>query len=369
MRRTGLAERMVIAGGGTGGHLFPGLAVAKEMKVLGWEEVHFVGTSKGIEARVLPKEGYPLHTITAEGFRGKGMRSAVALFKLVVGYFQSLRLLRGLRPQWVLGVGGYASLPGGLAAISLGIPLFLHEQNVICGLANRLLAPFAREVFLSYPGTKGLPKRARVLVTGNPVRRELLEAYGEPGFFGLSSGRKVVLVFGGSQGAKRINEAIMEDMALFSSHKNELAFIHQTGEGNDTDVREAYVQAGLEAYVAPFVYEMGRAYATAHLVVCRAGATTLAEVTALGKPSLLIPFPHAVGSHQLRNAKALEERGAGVVITEDKLTPGVLGERILNLIGNEEVLEDMGRKAREMGRPQAARDIAMRCQEVVGAGR
>jgi len=364
-----LAERAVIAGGGTGGHLFPGVAVAKELNALGWEDVHFVGTAKGIEVRVLPKEGYPLHTITAEGFRGRGIRSVRALFKLAIGYFQSLRLFRRLRPQWVLGVGGYASLPGGLAAISLGIPLFLHEQNVTCGLANRLLAPFAREVFLSYSGTRGLSKRARVRVTGNPVRRELLEAERDPGFFGLYPGKRVVLVFGGSQGAKRINEAITGDMALLSNHKDDLAFIHQTGEEYEREVREAYARGGLEAYVAPFIYEMGKAYATASLVVCRAGATTLAEVTALGRPSLLIPFPHAVGGHQLRNAKALEERGAGVVITEDELTPGVLGERVLSLIGNDEVLEDMAQKARGLGRPRAARDIAVRCQEVVGAGR
>lgn len=364
-----MTGRVVIAGGGTGGHLFPGVAVAKELEALGWEEVHFLGTAKGIEARVLPKEGYPLHTIAAEGFRGRGLRGIRALFKLVVGYFQSLSLFRKLRPQWVLGVGGYASLPGGLAAVSIGIPLFLHEQNVTCGLANWLLAPFAKEVFLSYSGTKGLPKRARVRVTGNPVRRELLEAERDPEFFGLSPGKKVVLVFGGSQGAKRINEAIIGDMALLSSYRDDLAFIHQTGEGYERGIREAYAQGGLEAYVAPFIYEMGKAYATANLVVCRAGATTLAELTALGKPSLLIPFPHAVGGHQLRNAKALEERGAGVVITEDELTPGVLGERILSLIGNDEALEDMAQKSKELGRPQAARDIAMRCQEVVGAGR
>jgi len=364
-----LAKRVVIAGGGTGGHLFPGVAVAKELKALGWEDVHFVGTAKGIEARVLPREGYPLHTITAEGFRGRGLRSVRALFKLVVGYFQSLSLFRRLRPQWVLGVGGYASLPGGLAAVSLGIPLFLHEQNVTCGLANRLLAPFAKEVFLSYSGTRGLPKRARVRVTGNPVRRELLEAKRDPKFFGLSPGKRVVFVFGGSQGAKRINEAIIGDMALLSSHKDDLAFIHQTGEGYDREVREAYARGGLEAYVALFIYEIGNAYATADLVVCRAGATTLAEVTALGKPSILIPFPYAVGGHQLRNAKALEERGAGVVITEDELTPGVLGERLLGLIGNDEVLKDMAQKAKELGRPQAARDIATRCLEVVGVER
>ncbi len=361
-----MTGRVIIAGGGTGGHLFPALAVAGELRELGIEEVHFVGTDRGIEARVLPREGYPLHTVAAEGFRGRGIRSLRAIGKLLLGYVQSIRLLRSLRPCCVLGMGGYASLSMGLAAATLRVPLFLHEQNVICGLANKLLFPFAREVFLSYPRTKGVHRRAKVRVTGNPVRKELLHAQEDPTFFGISPGKRVVLVFGGSQGARRINEAVVGSLGLLSEYKDDLAFIHQTGKGYEREIGEAYASAGIEAHVTPFIYEMGKAYATARLVVCRAGATTLAEVTALGKPCILIPFPHAAGAHQLQNAKALEEQGAAIVLTEDELAPAALGKMIVHLMANGEVLKSMAREARRLGRPQAAHEIAVRCLEAAG---
>jgi len=365
-----LPERVVMAGGGTGGHLFPAIAVARELEeMVPPAEVHFIGTSHGIEARILPREGYPLHLVEAEGFRGRGVRRAAALGKLAVGFRQSLRILRDLRPSWVLGVGGYASLPAGLAALVLRIPLFLHEQNATAGLANRILARRARRVFLSYSRTQGLPKGASTQVTGNPVRRELLGAGEEPAFFGLSPGRKVVLIFGGSQGARSINRAVVGDLGLMGDHRDKLAFIHQVGEGMVKEVEEAYARWGLEAHITPFIYEMGKAYATAHLVVCRAGATTLAELTALGKPSILIPFPHAVGNHQLHNARALEEAGAAAVITESEFQEGLLGGKILELLFDDEKREAMAMAAGELGRPRAAQEIARSCWEVVSAGR
>ena len=365
-----MPERVVIAGGGTGGHLFPGIAVARELEEMDPPmEAHFMGTSHGIEARILPREGFPLHTVEAEGFRGRGLRRVAALWKLAVGFRQSIGVLRRLKPRWVLGVGGYASLPAGLAAVALRIPLFLHEQNATAGLANRILASWSRMVFLSYPQTRGIPKKAWVKVTGNPVRRELLESEADHGFFGLSLDRRVVLVFGGSQGARSINRALVEDLSLFREYRNQVAFIHQVGEGMVEEVRKAYARAGLEAHVTPFIYEMGKAYATASLVVCRAGATTLAEVTALGKPSILIPFPHAVGDHQLHNAKALEREGAALVITESEFQEGLLGGKIRGLLFQSDRLEEMAAAARSLGRPQAAREIAESCLEVVSAGR
>ena len=365
-----MPERVVMAGGGTGGHLFPAIAVARELEnITPSSEVHFIGTSHGIEARILPREGFSLHVVEAEGFRGRGIRRGMALWKLGVGFRQSLRILRDLRPRWVLGVGGYASLPAGLAAVALRIPLFLHEQNATAGLANRVLARWARMVFLSYPETRGMPKRAYVKVTGNPVRRELLNARADPEFFGLSPEKKVVLVFGGSQGARAINRTLVEDLGLFREHREKVAFIHQVGEGMVEEVKEAYTRAGLEAHVTPFIYDMGRAYATASLVVCRAGATTLAELTALGKPSILIPFPHAVGDHQLHNARALERAGAALVVTESEFQGGLLGGKILKLLFDEERLEEMSVAARGLGRPTAAREIAEGCWEVLSAGR
>ena len=363
-----MPERVVMAGGGTGGHLFPAIAVARELEAMEPPtEVHFIGTSHGIEARILPREGFPLHVVKAEGFRGRGLRKGAALWKLVVGFRQSLKILRELRPRWVLGVGGYASLPAGLAAVALRIPLFLHEQNAIPGLANRVLARWAREVFLSYPNTRGLPKKARTLVTGNPVRRELFGSSGDPAFFGLSQGKRVVLVFGGSQGARSINTALAGDLGLFQDYKERVAFIHQVGEGMVEEMKGIYEEMGLEAHVTPFIYDMGKAYATSCLVVCRAGATTLAEVTALGKPSILVPFPYAVGDHQLHNARALERAGAALVITESEFEPGLLGGKILKLLFDDERLEAMGMEARKLGRPRAAGTIAERCWEVVSA--
>ncbi len=364
-----MPERVVMAGGGTGGHLFPAIAVARELEdMVPAVEVHFIGTFHGIEARILPREGFPLHVVEAEGFRGRGLRRGVALLKLIVGFRQSLRILRVVRPRWVLGVGGYASLPAGLAAVALRIPLFLHEQNAVPGLANRVLSRWAREVFLSYPRTKGLSQRARTRVTGNPVRRELAGVSRDPAFFGIGRDKRVVLVFGGSQGAKSINRALMGDLGLFEEHRERMAFIHQVGEGMVEEVKETYERVGLEAHVTPFIHEMGKAYATAHLVVCRAGATTLAEVTVLGKPSILIPFPHAVGDHQLHNARALEAAGAALVITELEFEPGLLGGKILSLLFDDSGLEAMGMEARKLGKPRAARAIAERCWEVVGAG-
>jgi len=358
-----------MAGGGTGGHLFPALAVVKELEELYPCEAHFVGTSRGIEADIIPGEGYPLHTIVAEGFRGRGIRKLRALGKVVVGFCQSLTLIFRLKPLFVLGVGGYASLPVGLAAFFSRRPLFLHEQNAVPGLANRLLAPLAKRFFLTYSSTASYLGKANTLVTGNPVRRELFLGRRDPSRFDLPDSSKVVLIFGGSQGARSINEAIIDDLKVFKEHRNDIAFIHQTGGTASKEVAEAYRREGLTAHVTPFIYDMAHAYATASLVVCRAGATTISEVTALGKPSILIPFPHAVGDHQLQNAKMLEKEGASQVLREEEMGPGVLGKRILELVFHEDRLAEMGGKALKLGRPEAGKEIAVKCwREAVGEG-
>lgn len=358
--------RLVVAGGGTGGHLFPGIAVAREMEKIAPLDVHFIGTSRGVEARVVPREGYTLHFVHAEGFRGRGVKSIRALLRSILGFIQSFKLMKRLRPSLVLGVGGYASLPPGLAAATARMHLLLHEQNIYLGLSNRLLLPFSTKILLSYDESLAYFKSDKAIVSGNPIRMELLEGERNPARFGIPDGRKVVFIFGGSQGSRLINRCLMEDLSLLTPYRDELAFIHQTGEVSREEVKKHYEANGFSAHVASFIYEMPHAYATADLVVCRAGATTLAELTALGKPSVLIPFSQAVGGHQEKNARALEERGGAVVVTERELLPGLLGEKIPSLIFDDGKLAKMAEKAKEMGKPRAAEVIAKICWEVIG---
>jgi UDP-N-acetylglucosamine--N-acetylmuramyl-(pentapeptide) pyrophosphoryl-undecaprenol N-acetylglucosamine transferase len=354
--------RLLIAGGGTGGHLFPGIAVAEEFLSRDpANEVLFVGTERGVESRVLPGLGYRLECIAASGIRGKGALSRFRGFGLLLyAYSQSRQLLRSFQPDVVLGVGGYASGPAVLAARGMQIPRFVHEQNAIPGMTNKILAHVAEQVFISLDESARFFPKDKVLLTGNPLRRQILDQVErqsvepraprpEPSFH--------LLVFGGSLGAHAVNEAMAAAAPLLGAWRNRLTITHQTGEKDQEAVSRAYREAGLAAEVVTFIDDMAAAYGRADLVVCRAGATTIAEVTACGKPCIFIPFPHAVDDHQRRNAEALLKKGACQMLLEVELSGKSLAAAIDGLLREPETIAEIGRQARSLARLDAARVI------------
>lgn len=371
--------RLLIAGGGTGGHLFPGIAVAEEFLTRDpANEVLFVGTERGVEAKVLPRLGYRLELISASGLRGKGgggLLKGAALF--LYSYSQSRHILREFAPDLVLGVGGYASAPVLMAARGMLIPRFVHEQNAYPGMANKILSRFAAEAYISLEESARFFPKAKTVLTGNPLRRQILDlvvAATPPcsqGSFppfdkgGLEGGFHL-LVFGGSLGAHSINLAMAGAAPLLAELRERLVITHQTGEKDRDEVAAAYAAAGLTAAVHPFIDDMAAAYRAADLVICRAGATTIAEVTACGKPCLFIPYPHAVDDHQRRNAEALLKKGAGEMLLERELTPAQLAATIGNFLANPEQLARIGESARGLGRLDAGRVIVDRMLNIIG---
>jgi UDP-N-acetylglucosamine--N-acetylmuramyl-(pentapeptide) pyrophosphoryl-undecaprenol N-acetylglucosamine transferase len=354
--------KLVVAGGGTGGHLFPGISVAEEFLARKDDnEVLFVGTGQGIESRVIPKLNLRLETISAAGVRGKrGLAQLKGLALFCYGYAQSREILKRFRPDLVLGVGGYAAAPLCLAARGMQIGFFIHEQNAIPGLTNRLLARFARKIFISLDEAEKFFAGGDVVLTGNPVRRAILEQFAQD-FQKLPAathGADVsLLVFGGSQGARSINRAFIDAAGYLAPLRERLTVVHQTGEHDRQEVDAAYRQAGLNATVLPFIDDMATAYRQADLVVCRGGATTIAEVTACGKPCLFIPFPHAVDDHQRKNAEALLKKDAGFMLLERELTGERLATMIRGVLDDPQRLAEVGRNARALARIDAAQVI------------
>ncbi|RME55369.1 MAG: undecaprenyldiphospho-muramoylpentapeptide beta-N-acetylglucosaminyltransferase [Deltaproteobacteria bacterium] len=349
--------KLVIAGGGTGGHLFPGIAVAEAWRQRApAPEVAFVGTKEGIESRILPDSPFPLYTIEIRGLKGKSAVEKIRnILKIPTSLRASLRLLGRLAPDVVLGVGGYASGPVVLAAWLRRIPCAIQEQNTHPGLTNRILAHFADRIFLAFEPEGARFPAAKCLVTGNPIRRTLLsppmKERGEEGGFTL-------LVFGGSQGARRINEAMIEILPQLAARG--VRIVHQTGRTDYERVERAYRDAGIPARIAtvtPFIDRMAEAYAAADLVVCRAGATTIAELTAIGRPAILVPYPHAAYDHQEKNARRLLEKGAARMILDRELTGKRLLDEILPLLESPETLRRISENARHLGHPEAADTI------------
>lgn len=351
--------RLLIAGGGTGGHLFPGIAVAEEFLAREkGNEVLFVGTWKGIEARVLPKLGYPLECITAAGIRGKGsIARAKGLAMFLYGYAQSRKILKEFKPDLVLGVGGYASAPALLAARGMQIPRFIHEQNAIPGFTNKMLSTVAERIFISLEESRKFFPAERTLLTGNPLRRQILDQVSASGEEVAADDAFHLLVFGGSLGAHRINLAMGEALPHLEAVKGRLRITHQTGENDLGEVTTVYEEQGFPAEPVAFIDSMADAYRWADLIVCRAGATTIAEVTACGKPCVFIPFPHAVDDHQRRNAEALLKCGAGQMIIEKELSGELLAKTIRELMDEPEKLRAIGDAARKLARLDAAQVI------------
>lgn len=354
--------RLLVAGGGTGGHLFPGIAVAEEFLARDpANEVLFVGTERGVEARLLPKLGYRLELIAAAGVRGKSLFGQLkGLAGLIYGYSQSRQILKAFKPDIVLGVGGYASAPVILAARGLLIPRFVHEQNAIPGMTNKLLSRLAALAFISLEESRKFFPQDTTLLTGNPLRKQILDevALQDPEPRATSPETPFhLLVFGGSLGAHSINITMAAAAPLLAQMSGTLSVTHQTGEKDFAEVAAAYRAAGVKANVVPFIDNMAVEYRAADLIVCRAGATTLAEVTACGKPCIFIPFPHAVDDHQRKNAEALLKCSAGFMLLERELTAESLAGQIKTLVADPVLLRDTGVNARAAARIDAARII------------
>jgi UDP-N-acetylglucosamine--N-acetylmuramyl-(pentapeptide) pyrophosphoryl-undecaprenol N-acetylglucosamine transferase len=360
--------RVVIAGGGTGGHLYPGLAVARELQSRRPDmEISFVGTAKGIEARVLPREGFALDVIRSGGIKGKSLLDrGRGAWLLPAGAWDAWRVLSHRRPQLVIGVGGYSSGPVVLVAAMRGIPTMVLEQNAVPGLTNRLLAPFVRAAAVTFESTQRF-FGSKAFVSGNPVRPEFLESVGPSTEAGADDRTSTasILVFGGSQGAHAINVAMVAAAPELAADPH-LRLTHQTGERDVEMVRAAYRQAGLPADVEPFLYDMGKRLQRADVIVCRAGATTLAEITAAGRASILIPLPTATDDHQRKNAEALAATGAADVLLQAEATGAELARRVKRLAGDREARARMARAARALARPDAARVIVDRALALVG---
>jgi len=365
--------RVIIAAGGTGGHLYPGVALAREFeRQMPGSEAIFVGTTRGLETKVVPKEGFELITIAARGVMGKGTGGAVQGLAMVpLGVAQCLAVCRKRRPDLAIGVGGYTSPPLILAAFLLGIKRVIVEPNVHPGVANRALSPIANLVFVSFADTAPYFGSAKTRIVGTPIRREFLEAPILPGGGNAEARGLTVLVLGGSQGARSINRAMVVALpALIAAHPG-LRVIHQTGERDYEDVASAYRAigaGGVSAEVVPFLYDMPRVFRQADLIVSRSGATTVAEITACGKPAILIPFPHAVHGHQERNARVLERAGAAQVIVDARLSGDVLANAISALLARPDRLREMERRSKALGHADAAQQVVAACRELVGAG-
>lgn len=353
--------KVIIAGGGTGGHLFPGLAVAEELKKRDrTKEVVFVGTTHGIEARVIPREGYPIKFLKAEGLVGKSLvKKARALGLFAVALVEALRILKTVKPSLVIGVGGYASVGMVLAAALKGIPTLIHEQNSVPGFANKFLAKFVDAVAATYQESLSAFPPEKTYLTGNPVRAPLLARDERKArtLFPLIAHKFTILVFGGSLGAHSINQAMIEALNYLLEMRQNIQFLHQTGERDAEAVTEAYRGKGFQGVVVPFIYQMAEAYTVADLVICRAGATTLAELTAVGRPAILIPYPYAASNHQEHNARKLEDMGAARVIPERKLSGEVLAGAIRELVRSAELRREMQRASTVFGRPDAAERV------------
>ncbi len=346
-----MSGMVLIMAGGTGGHVFPALAVARALRADGIA-VAWLGSRGGMEERVVQRDGIAFHGIRIRGLRGKGVTAwLLAPLRLAGAVAEALAVMIRLRPRVVLGMGGFAAGPGGLAAWLLRRPLVIHEQNAVAGWTNRLLARLARRVLGAYPNVLG-----SVEAVGNPVRPEIA-ALPAPGV--RLAGRKGplrVLVLGGSQGARALNATVPEALAQLPAGIA-VEVIHQTGVSEQAQTQQTYARLGVQAEVLAFIEDMATAYGWADLAVCRAGALTLAEVTAAGVGTVLVPYPHAVDDHQTRNAEYLVAAGAAVLQPQDSLTVAGLAELLALLLGNRDRLRDMALRARGLARPDATAEV------------
>ncbi|RJX16766.1 MAG: undecaprenyldiphospho-muramoylpentapeptide beta-N-acetylglucosaminyltransferase [Desulforudis sp.] len=359
--------RFLITGGGTGGHIYPALAVAGGLRDRHPEaEIIYVGTDRGLEAKLVPKAGFEFYAVPAQGLKRQlNLANLLVPWRAGKGYLMSRRLIRQFAPHVVVGTGGYVCGPVVMAASRQGIPTFIHEQNALPGLTNRLLSRFADRTAVTFvDAVKQFPPKARVILTGLPVRPEILQADRKTARKTLSIGEseQVLLSFGGSQGARSINKALIATVQHYAFQKGTRLF-HASGPKGYSELLDDLAARGLNieaipnVTIASYFYEIADLLAAADLVVCRAGASTLAEITVLGCPSILIPYPFATANHQEHNAQALARRGAAVAVRDSELDEGRLHETIVELLSNPHKLAALGRASREMGKPRALDNI------------
>ncbi|MGD8790282.1 MAG: undecaprenyldiphospho-muramoylpentapeptide beta-N-acetylglucosaminyltransferase [Burkholderiales bacterium] len=353
-----MSKTILIMAGGTGGHIFPALAVADDLKSRGWRVV-WLGSHAGMEAKIVPEQGYQTEWIRFGGLRGKGLvRAALLPLNLLIAFWQSARVIFRVRPDVVLGMGGYISFPGGMMAALFFRPLVVHEQNAVAGMANKVLATVADCLLTGFPGVF-----KRAICTGNPVRKAIYELPEPETRFADRAGALRLLVVGGSLGAKPLNETLPAALAILPESSRPQV-THQSGRQHLDSLRSAYREQGVEAEVVAFIDDMADAYACADLVVCRAGAITVAELAAAGVASILVPLPHAVDDHQAANARFLAERDAAVLIPQRELTPRRMADAIAGF--TRRGLCQMATRARELGRPDAASEVANQCVVMAG---
>ncbi|MEH6456108.1 MAG: undecaprenyldiphospho-muramoylpentapeptide beta-N-acetylglucosaminyltransferase [Cocleimonas sp.] len=358
---------VLITAGGTGGHVYPGLAVAKaliEQNI----PVIWMGTPKGLEARVIPEAGIEMVYLSVNGLRGKGLTTLLAApLQLAKALFQSIMIMFKVKPSAVLGMGGFVAGPGGLIAALMGKPVLIHEQNAIPGLTNKLLSNFSKKILEGFPGTfpASNSKKNKILGIGNPVRKDIAAIEAPSVRLGDRWGRVHVLVFGGSLGAQVLNEVI--PMALEEMPLDKRPIVrHQAGKNKDESTTSLYKKLGVNAEITPFIEDMAEAYEWADLVICRSGALTVAELAAAGVASVMVPYLHAVDDHQTANAKYLSESGAGILIPQKELHAESLSAVLTDLCGDRDKLIEMAIKARRLAKPQATEEVAALCAEYAG---
>ena len=362
------APLVLMMAGGTGGHVYPALAVALELVERGYR-IEWLGTARGLESRVVPDNGIPIHYLSVRGMRGKRLLDRVlGVFSLAVASLQALWLVLKLAPRCVVGMGGYASGPGGVAAWLLRKPLLVQEQNAVAGTTNRLLAPLANTVVAGFPGA--FPAAIDCEVLGNPVRRELLQAREETAYDFRGQRTPRVLVLGGSLGARPLNELLPAALAAYvdAAETSSVEVWHQTGAAHLETVTSAYAaHDGVTVRLSAFIEDMVAAYGWADLIVCRAGALTVAEIAIVGRPSILVPLPHAIDDHQTANARYLADRGAAISLRQAELDGAGLADQLRDLLGNPDRLRAMATAAREAGFPQATAAVSDACEALIHA--
>jgi len=357
-----MTDKILLMAGGTGGHVFPALAVAEELTARGFQ-VHWLGTSRGIETTLVEEAGYHLHSIDVEGLRGKALGSLLkAPWALLRALLQVRTLIKQLRPFCVLGFGGYVTGPGGLAAWLLRTPLIIHEQNAVAGTSNRLLARWARGIALGFPEVQGFAGRYRnkCRYIGNPLRKTLTTTAARPATQPLH-----LLVLGGSLGAQPINQLLPQALALLPEALRPQV-MHQAGQAHWKKTEEGYQKAGISAEVQPFIDDMASAYAWADLVIARSGALTVSELAATAKPALLLPLPHAIDDHQTHNARFLSEAGAARLLVQKNTDAKALAAQLGELLTQPPTLYQMGQRAKQLAKAEAAEALVDYCLTIAG---
>jgi len=359
--------RLLLTGGGTGGHLFPAVATAEELqRQLPDSEILFVGTRRKMDTHTLSQYGFNSESIISYGLKGKNVRSLIkAVATLPLSYVQAVKIIKRFRPDLIMGVGGYVTGPVVVAGKTCGIPTLIHEQNSIPGLANRKLGKIVDRVCLSLPGSEISFPFGKIVQTGNPIRKNILDLLAEEKMEKRAD-KLTLLVLGGSQGAEMVNRLVLEAF-LLKEYKlsSRMHLIHQTGEKDASKVAAAYAEAGINAEVRSFFEKMDEVYAQSDLLVTRAGATTLSEIAVLGKPAILIPYPYAADDHQTKNGEYYVQGGGALLYQEKDLSGTVLAECIDGLIGDSEKRANMGKAMRDLSFPDAARDIVTCCLDTI----